>query len=109
MAEKMRYENEKENAKVDDEFNNSEDDLSAEDIYRILRETAAVYAIPVLDLYASSGIHAASPLQRERFLPDGIHQFCLHTVQISEQRLAGSAPGGVLYHMGVQIIQGIPG
>lgn len=40
---------------------------------RILRETAAVYAIPVLDLYASSGIHAASPLQRERFLPDGIH------------------------------------
>ena len=28
MAEKMRYENEIENAKVDDEFNNSEEDLS---------------------------------------------------------------------------------
>lgn len=36
MAEKMRYENEIENAKVDDEFNNSEEDLSAEDIYRVI-------------------------------------------------------------------------
>lgn len=44
MAEKMRYENEKENAKIDDEFNNSEDDLSAEDIYRIYMEEIA--AIP---------------------------------------------------------------
>ena len=44
MAEKMRYENEKENAKVDDEFNNSEDDLSAEDIYRVYMEEIA--AIP---------------------------------------------------------------
>ena len=35
MAEKMRYENEIENEKVDDEFNNSEEDLSAEDIYRV--------------------------------------------------------------------------
>ena len=36
MAEKIRYENENENenAKIDDEFNNSEDDLSAEDIFR---------------------------------------------------------------------------
>ncbi len=44
MAEKMRYENEKENAKTDDEFNNSEDDLSAEDIYRVYMEEIA--AIP---------------------------------------------------------------
>ena len=44
MAEKMRYENEIENAKVDDEFNNSEDDLSAEDIYRVYMEEIA--AIP---------------------------------------------------------------
>lgn len=44
MAEKMRYENEKENAKIDDEFNNSEDDLSAEDIYRVYMEEIA--AIP---------------------------------------------------------------
>lgn len=44
MAEKMRYENEIENAKVDDEFNNSEEDLSAEDIYRIYMEEIA--AIP---------------------------------------------------------------
>ena len=40
----MRYENEIENAKVDDEFNNSEDDLSAEDIYRVYMEEIA--AIP---------------------------------------------------------------
>ena len=44
MAEKMRYENEIENVKVDDEFNNSEDDLSAEDIYRVYMEEIA--AIP---------------------------------------------------------------
>ena len=43
MAEKMRYENENENAKIDDEFNNSEDDLSAEDIYRgYMEEIAAI-------------------------------------------------------------------
>ena len=44
MAEKMRYENEIENAKVDDEFNNSEEDLSAEYIYRVYMEEIA--AIP---------------------------------------------------------------
>ena len=44
MAEKMRYENENENAKIDDEFNNSEEDLSAEDIYRVYMEEIA--AIP---------------------------------------------------------------
>lgn len=44
MAEKMRYENEIENAKVDDEFNNSEEDLSEEDIYRVYMEEIA--AIP---------------------------------------------------------------
>lgn len=44
MAEKMRYENEIENAKVDDEFNNSEENLSAEDIYRVYMEEIA--AIP---------------------------------------------------------------
>lgn len=44
MAEKMRYENEIENEKIDDEFNNSEEDLSAEDIYRVYMEEIA--AIP---------------------------------------------------------------
>ena len=44
MSEKMRYENEIENAKDDDEFNNSEEDLSAEDIYRVYMEEIA--AIP---------------------------------------------------------------
>ena len=44
MAEKMRYENEIENEKVDDEFNNSEEDFSAEDIYRVYMEEIA--AIP---------------------------------------------------------------
>ena len=40
----MRYENQIENEKVDDEFNNSEEDLSAEDIYRVYMEEIA--AIP---------------------------------------------------------------
>ena len=37
MAEKMRYENEIENAKVDDEFNNSEEDLSAEQKKQVIQ------------------------------------------------------------------------
>ena len=50
MAEKMRYENEIKNAKVDDEFNNSEEDLSAEDIYRVYMEEIAAILILILIL-----------------------------------------------------------
>lgn len=43
-------------------------------VYRdILMEVAAYYALPVLDLYATSGIQPQNPVCRERLCPDGLH------------------------------------
>ncbi len=43
-------------------------------VYRdILREVAEYYALPVLDLYATSGIQPENPVSRERLCPDGLH------------------------------------
>ena len=39
----------------------------------ILMEVAAYYALPVLDLYATSGIQPRHPEVRARLLPDGLH------------------------------------
>ncbi|MBE6598290.1 MAG: SGNH/GDSL hydrolase family protein [Ruminococcaceae bacterium] len=39
----------------------------------IIREVAEYYAIPVLDLYATSGIQPALDCNREMFCPDGLH------------------------------------
>ena len=40
---------------------------------RILMEVAAYYALPVLDLYATSGIQPKNQRCRELLLPDGLH------------------------------------
>ena len=40
---------------------------------RILMEVAEQYALPVLDLYATSGIQPNLPENRERLAPDGVH------------------------------------
>lgn len=40
---------------------------------KAIRETAEVYSIPVLDLYASGLIQPKLPINRERFCPDGLH------------------------------------
>lgn len=43
-------------------------------VYRgILMEVAEYYALPVLDLFATIGIHLANPVCREHLLPDGLH------------------------------------
>ena len=43
-------------------------------VYRdIILETALYHAIPVLDLYAVSGINPENPVQRETLMPDGLH------------------------------------
>lgn len=43
-------------------------------VYRsILLETAEYYGLPVLDLYATSGIQPSNPVCRQRLLPDGLH------------------------------------
>ena len=38
-----------------------------------IRETAAYYALPVLDLWAASGLQPQVPVIRERYMPDGLH------------------------------------
>ena len=43
-------------------------------VYRdIILETALYHAIPVLDLYAVSGINPENREQREKLMPDGLH------------------------------------
>lgn len=43
------------------------------DYVRAIREVAAYYALPVLDLFAESGIQPNVPIVRERLAPDGLH------------------------------------
>lgn len=43
------------------------------DYVRIIKEVAAFYALPVLDMYSLSGIQPDVPLLKERFAPDGLH------------------------------------
>ena len=40
---------------------------------RILMEVAQFYALPVLDLYATSGIQPENPVNKAMLLPDGLH------------------------------------
>lgn len=43
-------------------------------VYReIILETALYHAIPVLDLYAVSGMNPENAVQREKLMPDGLH------------------------------------
>ena len=39
----------------------------------IIKEVAAHYSIPVLDLFAMGGIQPRVPVQQERYCPDGLH------------------------------------
>lgn len=39
----------------------------------IILEVAQYYALPVLDLYAMSGMQPRHPVSRERLMPDGLH------------------------------------
>lgn len=39
----------------------------------IIKEVAEYYSIPVLDLYAVSGIQPKVPVIQERYMPDGLH------------------------------------
>lgn len=43
------------------------------DYCNIIKEVAAYYSIPVLDLYATAGIHPINEKNRELFCPDGLH------------------------------------
>ncbi len=37
------------------------------------REVAAYYSLPVLDLWATSGLQPCIPIIKEKFMPDGLH------------------------------------
>lgn len=39
----------------------------------IIREVAEYYSLPLLDLYATSGMQPEVPIIKERFIPDGLH------------------------------------
>ena len=39
----------------------------------IIREVAEYYSLPVLDLYAESGLQPKVPVIQEKFVPDGLH------------------------------------
>lgn len=43
------------------------------DYVDIIKETARYYSLPVLDLFAMSGIQPRVPVIREKFCPDGLH------------------------------------
>ena len=52
---------------------------------RAIKEVAALYGIPVFDLYANSGINPQIAAQRELFAPDGIHPNIAGSVRIAER------------------------
>lgn len=43
------------------------------DYVDMIRTTAEYYSLPVLDLFAVSGIQPAVPVMKEKFMPDGLH------------------------------------
>ena len=43
------------------------------DYVEAIRQTAEYYSLPVIDLYASSGIQPKVDIMREKFMPDGLH------------------------------------
>ncbi len=51
----------------------------------IIKEVAEYYAIPVLDLYATSGIQPEVQMLREKFCPDGLHPNDAGHVKIAQK------------------------
>ena len=43
------------------------------DYVRIIREVAEFYSLPILDMYATSGLQPRISAIRERYMPDGLH------------------------------------
>lgn len=53
-----------------------------------IREVCEYYSVPVLDLYASSGMQPALPVIRERYMPDGLHPSDLGARRVAERLAA---------------------
>lgn len=43
------------------------------DYVQVIRQVAEYYALPVLDLFATSGLQPCLAVHRQRFVPDGLH------------------------------------
>lgn len=52
---------------------------------RAIKEVAALYGIPVFDLYANSGINPQIPAQKELYAPDGLHPNIAGAARIAER------------------------
>ena len=55
------------------------------DYVKAIKEVATYYAIPVLDLYATSGIQPDLPVLREAYMPDGLHPNDAGATRIAER------------------------
>lgn len=55
------------------------------DYVEIIRQTAEYYALPVLDLYAVSGIQPAVPVMQATYMPDGLHPNDAGHVRLTNQ------------------------
>ncbi len=64
--------------------------LTQEPYVAAVREVADYYSVPVIDLYAGSGISPFLPEHRERYMPDG-----LHYSPTGYERLAGRIAAGL--------------
>lgn len=49
------------------------DGETLEQYVEIIKEVARFYSIPILDLYAESGLQPRIPIIKEKFFPDGLH------------------------------------
>ena len=43
------------------------------DYVDMIRRAAEYYSLPVLDLYAVSGMQPAVPVMKDKYMPDGLH------------------------------------
>lgn len=53
--------------------NKPQDVGTLKDYVMIIRQVAEYYSLPVLDLFASSGIQPKVEIMKERYMPDGLH------------------------------------
>lgn len=56
-----------------DTIPNNSNNLSLKAYVDKIKETAEMYSIPVIDLFATAGFHPDIPVQKELFCPDGVH------------------------------------
>ena len=58
------------------------------DYVAAIREVCSFYSIPVLDLFASSGIQPLVPVMQEIYMPDGLHPSDAGAERVANQLLA---------------------